>query len=423
MMAIRGGLGRISLSRSTRIVLAADLVSNIGTGLVVAFTAIYVARVHHHGPSAGALAVAALAAGSVPSNAVAGRIVDRYGAVTVVVYGWLLAAAGDAGMAMTSSEAGLTISCAVVGVGAGAAYPAMNALLGELTAGEVRRVVFGVRHGLLNAGFSLGALAAAGIVSSGGVGRYKVLYAIDAITFGVAAGLLTTAKPGIARPTLVARRDTAERTGSYRAVLSDCSFRRLCAISALLVTFGFSQFHAALPLVLSRPGGLHPGAVAVIFAANTTTVALAAYPVAAATKHVGRTTLIAMGAICFALGWLLLLASARMGHDTAAAGLAIATAVVIGLGETVLSPSLGPSVNELATDALRGRYNAVDSMVFSFGSVSGPILAGLLVSGSGSWGLLTILAAGCLFAAAVAAARTTPSRSRTNVERTIPACL
>jgi hypothetical protein len=41
----------------------------------------------------------------------------------------------------------------------GAAYPALNALLGRLTDGEVRRMVFGAHHGLLNVGFSLGALA------------------------------------------------------------------------------------------------------------------------------------------------------------------------------------------------------------------------------------------------------------------------
>jgi hypothetical protein len=62
---------------------------------------------------------------------------------------------------------------------------------------------------------------------------------------------------------------------------------------------------------------------------------------------------------------------------------------------------LCPLVNELAPEALRGRYNAVDSLVLPFGTLAGHVLAGVLLSGAGPSGLLAALVGGCLMAALV----------------------
>jgi MFS family permease len=380
-----------------RVVLAADLLSNIGSGLVVAFTAVYVARVHHHGPTAGALAVAAVAAGCVPSNALAGRAADRRGSLVVLAGGWVVAAVGDLALVAASGTLALLAACVLVGVGVGAAYPALNALLGQLTDGEVRRTVFGAHHGLVNAGFSLGALGAAAIVAQGTLARFQFLYLLDALSFLTAAALLVIAVQGPRLAGRVAPAGVAE-PGTYRQVLADRSFRRLCLIAGLLVVFGFSQFHAALPLVLSRPGRLCPGAIALVFAANTLTVTCAALPVAVATKRAPRMTLVAAGSLLFAASWGLLAISGHIDRGSAQVVCA-AAAAVMGLGETLLSPALGPLVNELAPEALRGRYNAVDSLVLSCGTLAGPVLGGVLLSEAGASGLLAVLVGGCLMAA------------------------
>lgn len=398
------------IPRPTRVVLAADLLSNTGTGLVLSFTAIYVAHIHHHGPAAGALAVAAVAAGSLPGNAAAGRAADRHGAAAVLACGWVLAACGDGALVAASGTVALLAACLVVGVGVGAAYPALNTLLGELTTGDNRRLVFGAHHGLVNAGFSLGALGAAAIVARATPGRFHTLYALDAASFLAAAALIASQAR---RPRAASSQALPQPRvpGGYRQVLGDRRFRRLCAISGLLVVFGYSQFHAALPLVLSRPGGLPPGAIAMVFAANTVTVASAAVPVAALTRRARRPQLMAAGAACFAVSWALLAASGHAGQFPGPLLLAMSAAAVMGVGETLLSPSLGPTVNELAPTALRGRYNAADSLMFSAGSLSGPALAGLLLISTGSAGLLATLILGCLAASAVAGSWTNPARS------------
>ena len=59
-------------------------------------------------------------------------------------------------------------------------------------------------------------------------------------------------------------------------------------------------------------------------------------------------------------------------------------AVVVGLGlfgagETLWAPVAPAIVNDLAREDMRGRYNALQGMTFTIGSIVGPAAAGLLI--------------------------------------------
>jgi MFS family permease len=193
----------------------------------------------------------------------------------------------------------------------------------------------------------------------------------------------------------------------------------VCAINGLLVVFGYSQYHAALPLFLSRSGGLRDSGIAVVFAINTITVMVAAIPIAVATRRCTRPSLILGGALCFAASWALLASTIVVTGESASLMLAAFAAGVMGIGETLLAASLGPIVNELAPESVRGHYNAADAVVLSAGTISGPLLAGVLVAGPGVTVLLTVLVAGCLLAATSTRARRRrfPATSQHNAEQ------
>ena len=90
----------------------------------------------------------------------------------------------------------------------------------------------------------------------------------------------------------------------------------------------------------------------------------------------------------------------------------MASAIALGLGEVLLAPSVGPLVNELAPAQLRGRYNAVNAVNLSLGTIIGPALVAVLYTGSGAAWLFAALIAGCLGAAALSARKlTTPVRA------------
>ena len=52
---------------------------------------------------------------------------------------------------------------------------------------------------------------------------------------------------------------------------------------------------------------------------------------------------------------------------------------LFGLGETLWAPVAPAIVNDLAREDLRGRYNALQGMTWTVGSIVGPASAGMLI--------------------------------------------
>jgi len=405
-----------SLPVEPRRLLMVDLVSTVGTGLVLPFLAVYVARIRAQGVTTGGLALSALAAGSLVANVLAGRALDRVGVKAVLQLGWLVAAAGDLWLLSARDAVPLLGAAALIGIGNGAAYPALRSGLGQFTPGEQRGVVFGIQHGLLNVGLSVGTLLAAALVVSANLARFQLLYALDAVSFVVAAALLIRLPlPRPVRPPAVPEEEAGRsRGGGYRQVLADPAFRWICLIEGLVVVCGYAQYHVMIPVYLARRGGLPFHLIALVFAVNTVTVVVASLPVALKFRSVGKPTLAAVGAGCFAGCWVLLAVSGHQ-HSTATAFLVAAlAAATMGLGETFLAPSLGPWVNDLAPEELRGRYNGVDALVLSTGTIAGPLLTAALFAGASSPALFAVLFGGCVAAGVVAATRssTAPEPAR-----------
>ena len=75
---------------------------------------------------------------------------------------------------------------------------------------------------------------------------------------------------------------------------------------------------------------------------------------------------------------------------------------VFGLGETLMAPTMGPLVNALATDRLRGRYNALSGATFSVAFVIAPGIAGALIGFGFATVWLALLVLGCVGVAVVA---------------------
>jgi len=436
-----------ALPVAARQVLFADLLSTVGSGIALPFLAIYVGRVRGLGPAAGAVAVAAIAAGSLPANLIAGATADRYGARHILVTGWVIAAGGDVVLLRSAHGPTLLAAAVLIGLGVGTAYPATSTLLAEVTLPPHRPLVFATQYGLSNVGLSLGLGISAVIVAEPDLIRFQIVYALDALTFLLAGAVLL--RPVLARPVLpqtillrggipallpgpdaeAALGPTSEPSAGptggpapgpaagpaagptgYRRVAADSAFRWLCLVQFLLVVFGYAQFHAALPIYLSRPHGLAPSLIAVVFIANTGFVALAALPAGKLAPRFPQLVLITTGAACFAACWLLLWRSRGSGWP--AVGLALGAVMVMGLGEVLLASSVGPLVNQLSPADLRGRYNALNALVLSLGSIIGPGLVAVLYTGSSATGLFVVLTCGCLTAVLLTTGRLAPERIR-----------
>lgn len=105
-------------------------------------------------------------------------------------------------------------------------------------------------------------------------------------------------------------------------------------------------------------------------------------------------------------------------HGLWTAAMFIGGFVVFGIGETFLSPSVSPLVNDLAPDALRGRYNATVNLSWQAGTIVGPLLAGTALGHGAGRGLFLTLSLVCGLGAlaALGLERIVPSSANLNTE-------
>ena len=371
--------------------LGGDALSAIGSGLTLPFLFVYLHSGRGLAAGLAGLAVSALALAGLVGNLAGGILSDRFGPRNALAAGLLCAAAGSVALAAADAIGEAFAAVLVLGVGLGVMWPTQDALLAGVVEPAQRSAVFAVRHTTLNAGLGLGALTAALVVHRASPATFELIYVLDAASFVAFVPILCLVKAVRAEP-------RQRERGALRTVARDRAFVGVWCLTALLVTAGFAQYHAAFPAYATGQGALSASALGVAVAANTLTVVGAQLFALRLMAGRRRSTGLAGVGILFAVAWAVTIAAGEL--DLPAAPLLFALAmVVLALGETLVAPSLPPLVNDLAPDDLRGRYNGAHALAWSTGFVAGPVLSGLaLAAGAGAL-LLVALCALCALAA------------------------
>ncbi len=114
------------------------------------------------------------------------------------------------------------------------------------------------------------------------------------------------------------------------------------------------------------------------FAANTAAIVLGQLVALRFIAGRRRTSMLALCAAIWSVSWVVIAAS-----DVVPTAFAVAAIVVgmglFGIGETLWAPVAPAVVNDLAREDLRGRYNALQGMTWTVGSIVGPASAGMLI--------------------------------------------
>lgn len=359
------------LPRAAWIVLAGDFMSALGSGLTAPFLIVYLHRVRGIDLTVAGLALASLAVASFAGNVIGGSLADRVGPRRALMAGLLCSAGGAFSLAFVTTIPAAFASTSLLGLGNSIAWPALDSLLATSVDESRRSNVFALRHATLNLGFGGGALLAASVVAVRSTHSFQLIYFLDAATFAAFVPLL------VLLPGLGGRPDGAETSsGGYRDVIRDRRFVAVWMIAALFVTFGFGQYEAALPPYATSTGRVSIHELGFVFAANTLGVALLQLFVLRLVAGRRRSTSLAVAAAVFGCAWCIAIVAAHAGGGDAAVVLFATAMAVLALGETLVSPALGPIVNDLAPDHLRGHYNGTFVLAFTTGFVLAPTLAG-----------------------------------------------
>jgi MFS family permease len=400
------------LPRPAWVVLAADFLSAVGTGMTLPCLFIYAHQVRHLSYGLAGLVVSTVAVVSLAGNPAGGALADRWTPRRALMAGLVIAAAGSAGLALAHGAAALFGAAGVVGFGVSVAWPAQDALLAGLAGSAARSAVFSVRHASMNAGLGLGALVAAAVISTSHPATFAAVYLADAASFLATLPVLaflgepprpagapvTAAEPGSDR-----ERDTPrEQRTSYRGVLRDRAFVRVWALTALVVTVSFGQMQSSFAGYATRPGGISAHGLSLAFAANMLAVTGAQLFVLRWLAGRRRTTGAALAAAAWAATWVVVIIGGHLGSGAAAEAAFAAAMVNFAVAESLFSPTLPAVINDLAPPEAAGRYNGLGALAFTTGFLLGPAVGGAALGAGWGTGLFVVLIAGCALACAAA---------------------
>jgi MFS family permease len=360
--------------------LAAMVIDSVGTGMFLPFTVLYF--VHTAGLTAPAVGVALTVAGFVvlPAPLAVAPGIDRFPAKTVVAAGNLISCAAFAAYLFVHGQLAVTVAAVVAGVGQAVFWTGTRALISEVAPPGERRSWFALQTAIRYAGYGLGGLAGAAVVSLHSPAGFKALAAIDALSYLAAAVLLISWRqpPPAAKSATPPAPDSAR--SSYWSALTD---RPLAAITAINTAFVLCAQVLTVVLSVYVTGTLHLAAwiAGMLFTLNTLLIATGQAPLTRATRRIPHRHVLRGAAAAWAAALGLLWAASVLPRG-ARAGMLVAAITIFTLAEILQGPVINALVVELAPAGHPGRHLSIFQLSWSVGQTIAPaVLLGLLSAG------------------------------------------
>lgn len=379
------------------LLVAATFLYLAAASLVFPFMGIYMhERLHVSLTSVGLVLGCASVAG-LPLQVVGGWWADHRGRRGVMLFAMLASALLTASLALVHV---LWALVAVVVLQGALGWPLFltvsNAMVADLVPAERGAEAFGLVRIALNLGAVFGPMLAALTLGAGL--SYATLFVVAGAgqfaLWGVLVWRLRETRPPAAARAAGARR-RGERAG-YRLVLSDRRFLAFCAV-AVLPLFVYGQIVSTFPVFVTTFLDVSVSRWGVLLAFNALIIVALQYPLVRRLQHRRHYLLVALGSLLLGVG---------MGGSSVAVGFWTLAALMVAfsVGEIIFVPFATGVASEMASEAERGRYMGIWSLVWVGGQALGPLFSGKLMDSAGGRGAyLVVLAAGLLGAGLFAA--------------------
>lgn len=358
------------LPREVQLLQAGGLLNAFGNGLVLPFLLIYLHNEQGIGLGVAGLVLATNAGVSLVAGPVAGALVDRVGAKTMLTIALGFLMAGFGGYAFVESPLHGFLASAVTGIGNGAFWPAQSTLLAGLATRAQRTATFAMQRVVMNLGIGLGGVTGGFVAAE----SFRALFLLDALTFIGYAAILTlfVHEPASAEP-------KGERPGSYRTVLRHRVFMALMGLNAVYIGAGIAQIEI-LPAFAKNEAGISERGIGWLFFVNTITIVLLQLPASKLAEGRRRVPLLAAVGAVSALAWLLVPAAGIWLSGAGAFALLALAVSVFAVGEVLHGAAQPALVVDLADRRLLGRYMAISALSWQVGFTVGPAAGGALLA-------------------------------------------
>jgi len=379
-----------TLPRQFWLLAAGTFVYLIGVEMCYPFETIYMRDVLGVSVTAIGLIVGITMFATLPMQVVGGALCDRYGRRPVLAVGIAGSMTLYIGLGLTHQ---LWLVVALIAFEAAFGWAqfitASNAMVADLTPLPRRAEAFSISRVALNAGITLGPLAAAPLIALDPTFRLPFLAA------GAVCGLcllfvLTLLRE--TRPPETKRLSVVAAFAGYGLVLRDRRMVAFCLV-ALLPLFGFGQIWVTMPIMLGDLHGVSAQQWALLMVVYGVAMATLQYPVIRLFSKYDHMWLMSLSALFIGAG---MGAAAFVPYPAT-----FACMFLICLGIVLLIPISSTVVSNLSPADLRGRYMGMWTLVYMGGYAMGPLLGGWAMAQLGGRGAFAVIAAAGLLGAAL----------------------
>lgn len=325
------------------------------------------------------------------SNPVAGVLIDRFGARTILIGTYVLRAAAFCVYPFVHNGVAMFAVVLPVALGDTSYPPAIQSFVAEIVRGTERDKLLALQRSLRNAGLGVGGLLAGAALALDTSGFYVVVIGA-ALGYVAAAALLGTIRSGTAEQPAGTR---VSRKGGYRMVARNRPFLGLTLLN-IPTAFGYMVLSVALPVYLTRELDAPVSLVGFVYAVNTVGIAVLQVPVSRVLVRYRRTRAVALGAAVFALSFTVFAVLGSVSTGAALIAGVFAATAMFTAGELLHGAMASALVAQAAPEETRGRHLAVYQLSWAVPIALAPTVLTALLSWTptGMWLLLAAGAAG-----------------------------
>jgi len=341
------------------------LVNAAGSSLIFPFFTLYVRQRFSVPMTTIGVAMTLMGVIGLVSGALGGALADRFGRKTLMVGGLMLAAVSSFAMGLVDSLVAFVAVAVFINFIFPLSRPAFEAVVADLVEPEKRARAYGLTRVAFNLGVVIGP-AVGGFLAER---SYFTLFVGDAITSFIFALIIlffiAETKPQ------VAEEERAAHGAGYGPLLRDTPFLMFCLVSVGVVIV-YAQMNSTWPVYMKENYGITERQYGLMMSLNAAMVVLFQFPITSFTERYARTTMLALAAVLYGVGFGL------VGFVSTAALFALAIAIWT-VGEMVHVPVAQAYVADVAPDDMRGRYMGAAGLTWGIGWSLGPLLAGLMM--------------------------------------------
>ena len=336
----------VKLPRPVLFLFLGYAVNFFGTGMTLPFLMIYLHMERHLSLSVAGLVISFASLIGLFITPIVGFAVDRLGSFRVLVLSLVQLFIGTMGYAYSVNVGIALLSSLFIGVGNSAMWNGLSSQLAILAGKEERSRYFGISYAVQNLGIGFGSLISGLLLHSMKPSTFFLVFVIDAVTYLVFIPLLLPVKSTkIDIDQVLPEEGQLDMSAGFREIVGDRALWGVTALNLLFVVFGYSQLSSSFTVWATGFKTVSPSVIGIAFFANCMSIVLVQIPVLHYAKNWRRTRLAAAASAFFAISWMLTLA-AGIKEGLFASFFLVASLTVFGIGETFLSPSLAPIVNE-----------------------------------------------------------------------------